>query len=319
MDKEKGQFCSVMIEQPVVEYSLDWSVIIVTFQSKNVIRKALEALFAQKGTKLEIFVVDNNSTDGTQDILKGYSREIIFISNPTNRGFSQAANMPLDRAKGRFVLFLNPDVIIKNPYFLKKIAHLFDEEQQVGAIGPALFYPDGTLQPSMSLTYPNQKWAKGSIPKFPGKIAALLGACLAVRKEILDRLRGFDEEFFLYGEDQDLCLRIRKLGFSLAYYPQIQAYHIGGHSSETLSSELLWERKLKAEYIFYHKHYSKQAIDRIAFVQLLKSHWELFLLSFVGKAILSPSLVLERKSKYEAIRSQALSHFFPKQQNKTRP
>ncbi|QSR88261.1 glycosyltransferase family 2 protein [Methylacidiphilum caldifontis] len=305
-----------MTEKTIINNLIDWSIIIVSFQSKKVIKNSLEALFSQKGTQIEIFVVDNNSTDGTQDILQEFSDRITVICNPINVGFSRAANLPLDRAKGRFVLFLNPDVMIKNPYFLKKMAHLFEEEKKVGAIGPSLYYPDGKIQPSMSLTYPNQKWAMSSLPVYPGKIAALLGACLAIRKEILEELGGFDEDFFLYGEDQDLCLRIRKLGFSLAYCPQIQAFHIGGHSTENISAQLLWERKLQAEYIFYNKHYSKRAIDRIALIQLIKSHWELFLLSSLGSAILTPSKLNEKKCKYKAIRSQALAHLFSKQQEK---
>ncbi|TFE66066.1 glycosyl transferase [Methylacidiphilum sp. Yel] len=299
-----------MMANRKIEEPIDWSVIIVTFQSQKVIKNCLESLFYQRGVRSEIFVVDNNSTDGTKEILEAFSTKIFFIENPSNEGFAKAANKALSRAKGRFVLFLNPDVVIKNPYFLEKIAALFDEIKTVGAIGPSLYYPDGQIQPTTSLQYPNQKWTLGSIPKYPGNIAALLGACLAIRKEILDQIGGFDEDYFLYGEDQDICLRIRKLGFSLAYSPQIQAYHIGGHSSENLSYKLLWERKLQAEYIFYKKHYPQQAIDLIAFSQLIKSNWQLFLLFFFGSSLLPKSRLHEKICKYKAIRSQAFAHLF---------
>ena len=145
-----------------------------------------------------------------------------------------------------------------------------EANHHVGLAGAKILNPDGSLQPSVSYRYPGEKYAKNEAAALAGNIACVMGAFMIARKSLIDELHGFDEDFFLYGEDQDLCWRIREKGLAIGYIKNARVVHWGGRSEISTPPAALFEKKLKAEYLFYEKHYISETINRIKKAQKLK-------------------------------------------------
>ncbi len=111
-----------------------------------------------------------------------------------------------------------------------------EANQQIGLAGAKILNPNGSLQPSVSYKYPGEKFATDEIAGLQGDIACVLGAFMIARKELIREIGGFDEDFFLYGEDQDLCWRIRKTGFNIGYIEDAKVFHLGGQSEKETAS-----------------------------------------------------------------------------------
>jgi GT2 family glycosyltransferase len=157
-----------------------------------------------------------------------------------------------------------------------------DANRQIGLAGAKILNPDGTLQESVSYRYPGEKFTSGETAGLKGNIACVLGAFMIARKPLLDELHGFDEDFFLYGEDQDLAWRIREKGFSIGYIENAEVFHWGGQSETGTPHATLFEKKLRAEYLFYTKHYEHQTIARIKRSQRRKARYRLLSLKLTA-------------------------------------
>jgi len=288
-----------------VRESIEVSAILVTYNSRPVLDGCLRSLQAQEGIRLEILVVDNASGDGTADWIAGKFPEIRLWRNPENVGFARACNQGMREARGEILLFANPDLRFPDPDAVARLAASLRADRSLGAVGPALYEEGGSRQPSTARAYPNERWTRGELGTLPGELAALLGACLALRSSTASRVGGFDEDFFLYGEDQDLCLRLRRLGLRLACLSEVRAFHIGRHSEEGTNPRAYWQKKLAGEYLFYRKHYSARALRWIRISQWVKSSWELFLLGLAWPIAGRTSAWKERWGKYGAIRAAA--------------
>ena len=253
-----------------------FSIVIVSYNTAALTLACLESLIAANGTK-EIHVVDNASTDGSPSLIKESFPDVYLAANRTNRGFAAANNQALPYCTGRYIVFLNPDTSVKKDS-LEKAAEYLDKNEQVGLAGAKILNPDGTLQESVSYRYPGEKYSSGETKNLAGNIACVLGACMIARKELIDSLHGFDEDFFLYGEDQDLAWRIREKGFSIGYIEEAEVFHWGGQSeTQTLPAEL-FAKKLRAEYLFYAKHYLPSTIGKIKKAQRRKAIYRLITL-----------------------------------------
>ncbi len=285
--------------------SIEVSAILVTYNSRPVLDGCLRSLQAQEGIGLEILIVDNASEDGTADWLAERFPEIRLWRNRENVGFGRACNQGMREARGEVLLFVNPDLRFPEPDAVARLAGALRADPSLGAVGPALYEEDGLRQPSTARSYPNERWTKGELGPLPGELAALLGACLALRAETAKSVGGFDEDFFLYGEDQDLCLRLRRKGLRLACLSEVRALHIGRHSEEGTSPREYWRKKLQGEYLFYRKHYAAHSLRRIRISQWVKSSWELFLLALCWPMAGRASAWKERWGKYAAIRAAA--------------
>ncbi len=281
------------------------SAILVTYNSRSVLEGCLRSLQAQEGIRMEILVVDNASEDGTADWIGGSFPEIGLRRNPHNVGFGKACNQGMREARGEVLLFVNPDLRFPEPNAVARLVAALRADRSLGAVGPALYAEGGARQPSTAREYPNQRWTRGELGVLPGDLAALLGACLALRAETAAEIGGFDEDFFLYGEDQDLCLRVRRLGLRLSCLSEVRAFHIGRHSEEGTSPREYWRKKLAGEYLFYRKHYSACSLRWIRIAQWVKSSWELFLLGLSWPLAGRQSVWKERWGKYGAIREAA--------------
>jgi len=232
-------------------------------------------LLATKNCTAEIFVVDNNSTDGSKQFLEPLFKEVHFIWLPKNIGFAKANNIALAKTSGDYILFLNPDTIVAEDSFEKTIAFL-QNNATIGALGVKMIDGSGQFlkeskrafpSPSISLfkilglanLFPKSKlFAKYHMGHLSvnenNEVDVLAGAFMLVPKVVLNVVGSFDEAFFMYGEDVDLSYRIQKAGYKNYYFAKTTILHFKGES--TKKGSLNYVRLFyKAMNLFVHKHY----------------------------------------------------------------
>lgn len=256
---------------------MDLSIIIVSYNTADLTLACLASLQTTDDLAKEIFVVDNFSQDNSVALIRKRFPQVKVIANQLNMGFGKANNQALPHCRGRYIIFLNPDTAIVKDTLQKAVLYM-DKNPSIGLAGAKILNPDGSLQPSVSYKYPGEKFAGSELEGLAGNIACVMGAFMISRKPLLDELHGFDEDFFLYGEDQDLAWRIREKGFSIGYIEEAEVFHRGGQSEVQTPPAALFEKKLKAEYLFYAKHYQPQTISRIKRSQKRKAMYRLITL-----------------------------------------
>ncbi len=171
----------------------------------------------------------------------------------------------------------------------------------IGLAGSRLLSPDEKLQESFSRFYPGQRYTTTELTGLKGSIAWVLGASMMAQADVLRKVGGFDEKFFLYGEEQDLCLRIRKAGYEIGYCPDAVVIHLGGHSERTSTPPELWTKKIRAEYQFYGKHYLRPNVERIRRRELIKAAWRIATLNLSLPFMKNKMRAKEKLAKYHAI------------------
>lgn len=286
------------------ERDKDISVVIVSYNTADLIGACLESAQAGHGVSTEIFVVDNASSDGGAETVRKGFPSVHLVENAENRGFGAANNQVLRFCRGRYLVLLNPDTVVP-PDAFREMAVYMDLHPRIGLAGPRIVNPDGTRQDSVSYRYPGQKHVSGELSGLAGSIACVMGACQIVRPDLMERLGGFDEDFFLYGEDQDLCLRIRKLGYEIGHIESVSIVHYGGKSERGFAPREVWEKKVRAEYLFYDKHYSPRTVRKIVRSHLLKAGWRLAVLGLTLPFAADRDAAAGKIGKYRAIREVA--------------
>ncbi len=255
------------------------SVIIVNYNVKYFIEVCLHSVFrAAEGIDAEVIVVDNNSKDDSCDMIRAKYPQVRLIENKENLGFSRANNQGVAIAQGEYILFLNPDTVMPED-FLQKMVDYMDTHPDAGSIGPRLidgrgqYAPDGKKSfPSLSVaifkttginkifknsTYFNKYYAVHVQENETAEVDILSGCCMMVRRSVIDKVDGaFDEAYFMYCEDFDLCYRIQKAGYKNIYYPEVTLIHYKGESTRkaTISHVRIFNDALS---VFVRKHYSK--------------------------------------------------------------
>lgn len=229
------------------------SIIIVNWNSKFFLRQCLVSLYAHcPSIPFEIIVVDGGSFDGCGEMLTNEFPAVIFIQCQTNVGFAKANNLGVSRAKGRYLLFLNPDTELLED----SICTLLEEIESLpraGAVGCKLLNSDGSLQTNCVQAFPtvfNQVvnseflhrrfpswkiWGMRALfanPPQPAVVEVIVGACLLVKRETFDAIGGFAEQYFMYGEDADFCFKLKQAGYRVYYVPGTSLIHHGGSSSQ---------------------------------------------------------------------------------------
>lgn len=278
----------------------DLSIIVVSYNTADLIGNCLKSVFATTNITKEVFVVDNASTDGSVTLIKKNFPAVHLIANMENRGFAAANNQVLPECKGQYIFFLNPDTEVMSDTFNEAISFM-DANPHVGLAGTKIINPDRTLQWSISYKYPGQKYTANELSNLPGKIACVLGASIIVRSELIKKTGGFDEDFFLYGEDQDLCLKIRRLGYEIGYIDSATVVHLGGQSEKDSLSSEVWKKKIHAEYIFYRKHYLPKTIKRISRAHIIKAWWRIITLKLFLPFAKDKTKTKEKLGKYQTI------------------
>ncbi len=283
---------------------MDLSVVIVSYNTADLIGSCLSSLEASRNVSMEIFVVDNASQDDSADIIRDRFPRVKLAVNKENKGFAAANNKVLNQCRGHFILFLNPDTTVMADT-LEKALDFMRNNTHIGLAGAKILNPDGTLQESISFRYPGEKYTRGDLPRIKGDIACVLGAAMLARREIIEAIGGFDEDFFLYGEDEDICLRIRKNGWMIGYIEEAVVIHLGGQSErQTLSAEK-WRKKVRAEYLFYAKHYRPETVKRIIRADRLKARWRLITLGLALPFMKDRTKANEKMGRYRVILEEA--------------
>jgi len=282
-------------------FRIDLSVIIVSYNTADFLGRCLNSVASQSSVTSEVIVVDNCSQDGSPDFLRKTFPWVDLIANDRNHGFSKANNQALKICKGRYVYYLNPDTEVL-PNAFRQMVDFMDSHPDVGLAGTRLVYPDGSLQPSVENRYPGQRYTKNELKGLKGDIAWVLGASMIARQPLIRTLEGFDEHFFLYGEDLDLCLRIRKAGWLIGHIPEAVVIHWEGQSERGNLPVDVWEKKIKAEFDFYRKHYSSKAVRAIERSNLLQAYWRIFTLSLMLPFLKNREKALGKLDKYKLIK-----------------
>ena len=262
----------------------DLSIIIVNWNSTAYLLKCLESIYAQTHeTAFEIIVVDNASPDGNIGIVKQQYPDVVLIESPVNLGFAGANNLGFRASRGEYVVFLNPDTVLRNAAFdlmLRQVCSL----PSVGAAGCTLLNEDQSLQTAAIQTFPtivNQlldldvlrnRFPACSLwniaPLFaggtePSRVEVISGACVLFRRDVFAEIGQFSEEYFMYAEDLDLCYKAAQGGFTNYYIPQGQIIHYGGKSSVRRRAVVMkWRSILR--YVAKHRGYSYQLVFRAA-------------------------------------------------------
>ncbi|MEO8231388.1 MAG: glycosyltransferase family 2 protein [Ignavibacteriota bacterium] len=250
------------------------SIIIVNYNGFNLLKKCLSTLYQfSSGLSFEVILIDNNSTEGDiKDAIKEFEN-LILIKNETNLGFSRANNIGLKIAKGKYVLFLNNDVFFTENTLIK-IFDFAEQHDENAFIGCKLLNTDNSWQPSFA-KFPsalnlftsnfflykffpssprfNKYYLQKSDVKFPINVDYILGAFLFGQKDVLLELNGFDERFFFYAEDIDLCYRLNLIGGETIFYPHTSVIHVGGASVKS-NQWFKFKNKAVSELQFFQKH-----------------------------------------------------------------
>lgn len=260
--------------------STDVSFVIVSYNTADLIGDCLQSVQRVKDSATEPIVIDNASGDSSADLIRNLFPDVQLIVNATNRGFAAANNQAIPMCTGRYIFFLNPDARLQSPN-LRPIISFMDENPRIALAGTRIVNLDGSDQESVSFHYPGQRHTCGELADLQGPIACVLGAGMIVRSDLLRSIDGFDEEFFLYGEDQDLCLRLRKLGYEIGYCDLLTVAHLGGQSERQSEYHEILRKKAASEYLFYKKHYEPRTITRIARGNLIQAGWRIFTIKLI--------------------------------------
>jgi GT2 family glycosyltransferase len=281
------------------------AVCIINYNTRDLLRECLRSVLMQNAD--EIIVVDNASTDGSAEMMKAQFPSIPLIALGKNVGFGAASNLGTKNCRSEHILLLNADVQM-NPGSLQALHRYLETHPHVSMIGPRVLNPDGTRQTSC-FYYPTPPhvflYISGFyklIPHLPNfkkrtlqKAASekstavpwILGAALAFRRETFETVGGFDESFFLYFEEVDLCYRLFLQGKQIHFVPEAEVVHVGG-ASTTQKRAWSYIQFFRSLATFYHKHYSRLLLLELIFVvktvAFFKLAHDLILLQFIGDA-----------------------------------
>ena len=265
---------------------MDLSVVIVNYQTFDLTRDTINSILKYSYPfSYEIIMVDNASKDNSLDKLKNYFKDSVkFISSKQNNGFAAGNNQGLKLASGKYVLLLNSDTIVWENT-LEDIYNFMENNREVGACGCRVLLANGDLDKACKRSFPNIKnsfYRLFHIPTNSSKndynldlpdneiyeIECLAGAFMFIRQKCLDSVGLLDETFFMYGEDIDLCYRIKQDDWKIMYYGNASITHFKGASSKKQKSKLIYEF-YRAMYIYYKKHLSHNTSFIVNFVVYL--------------------------------------------------
>ena len=257
------------------------SIIIVNYNSGELLSKSLESIFnSGYDSDIEVIVVDNNSSDNSAGKARVIFPQVAFIQNDRNLGFAKANNLGIKKSKGRSVLLLNPDTVIMQDA-LQKMVEFMNSSPDIGIIGAKLLNPNGSIQLScrsfpswinaihnryspVTRLFPKNKYAARYLHTDwthdePRQVDWLSGACLMIKREVLEQIGLFDEDFFMYCEDIDICYRSKQAGWKNFYYPHAKVIHYIGRGKKKVSIKSIIFHHISM-YKFFRKHYCKNRI-----------------------------------------------------------
>ena len=268
---------------------MDLSVIILNWNTRGLLEKCLKSIVCPPSQiRLQVLVVDNASEDGSREMVQSLFPQVGLIVNSTNVGFGAGNNAALPMAEGRYVLFLNSDTVVREGA-LSAMVEFADAAPDIGIVGPKLLNGDGSLQYScrrypnlgagffrstpLGRLFPHNRFTNDYLMSdwdhaSPRDVDWVSGAALMIRRTLIDQIGCFDEAFYMYCEDVDLCWRANHAAFPapikgtenaarwrVAYYPAAIIYHFIGKSSDQAPTRMTYEFH-RSQYLFYKKHYA---------------------------------------------------------------
>lgn len=244
------------------------SIIIVTYNSAQFITACLDSVLAQTGVEYQLFIVDNASQDETVTILQSYLRDyptkIELVLNKKNLGFACANNLVLNQITSEYIFSFNPDAVLAQQDALVKLVAFMQAHPQCGLVSTKVVEQQTGKESQPLAQYAKSKWCSLDFSHLPGKWAWVIGASLFIRAAPFKQLAGFCSEFFIYGDDLDICLRMRQLGYTVEYYRDVVATHIGGGCENRATEYQKRVRKQHGLYTFLTLHYPIQDVMTIA-------------------------------------------------------
>ena len=270
------------------------SVIILCWNDRKVVEDCLQSIYSKThSTRFEVIVSDNGSTDGSVEFIRGSYPQVHVIENGRNLRFAKANNVGIRASRGEYVLILNPDTIIHDGT-LDRMIGFAEEHPEVGAFGCRVLNADGSYQVSARpfasfkcewiaalylrwLGRVNGWFTSDGYPGWRGttqrQVDWVSGCFILVRGDVLKSIGGFDEQFFYYYEDMDLCRRIGQAGKPIVYVPDATITHLGGQSTKGRFSPLpfILDSQI-TRYLYYYKYYGRSGVRRarwITFVSVL--------------------------------------------------
>jgi N-acetylglucosaminyl-diphospho-decaprenol L-rhamnosyltransferase len=247
------------------------AVVTVSFNTREELRRCLRSLADHATLPLQVIVVDNGSADLSREMVRREFATVLLLESEENLGFARAANRGLREARAPYVLFLNSDAEVR-PGTIETLVSLLDTRPEVGVVAPRTVGTEGTIQVSSgpALT-PLSEWGqrrlvrgvRGRVPAALARAERIHGeehepawvsaACLLARREALLAVGGFDEAFFLYEEDVDLCVRVRRAGWRILFTPAAEVLHHLGRSMAQAASRADLEYH-RSHILYYRKH-----------------------------------------------------------------
>lgn len=255
------------------------SVVIVNWKTPRLLARCLESVARDRGSyAFETWVVDNNSGDESVSMLESEFPTVKVIANSANLGFSRACNQAIRKAAGEHILLLNPDTVVVDSA-ITRLADYLEANPDCGSVGPRVLNPDGSLQLACRRAFPTPEAAffrftylSKLFPNHPvisrynltftdpnavQPVDALSGACMLVRRSVIDEIGLLDEDMFMYCEEIDWCWRIKQAGHSVVYNPEPVIYHIHGASSRfrPIGATVNLHKGME---LFYRKHLAQK-------------------------------------------------------------
>lgn len=275
--------------------STDLSVIILNWNTCDLLRESLKSMLRRPENEretiaLQIIVVDNASEDKSREMVRDEFPDVELICRKVNSGFGAGNNGALSSATGRYVLFLNSDTVVLSKALSSLVAYA-DAHPDAGIVGPKLLNEDGSLQYScrsypnlgtgffrdtpLGRLFPKNRFTSSYLltefdHNSPLDVDWVSGAALMMRRSVIDEIGAFDEEYFMFCEDVDLCWRVNhtplpagiegsegRTTWRVSYFPDAQIYHLIGKSTDLAPTRMTYEFH-RSQYLFYKKHYAAE-------------------------------------------------------------
>jgi N-acetylglucosaminyl-diphospho-decaprenol L-rhamnosyltransferase len=278
--------------------SIDVSIVLVSWNTHDILLNCLASLHEAVGdVRADVWVVDNDSHDGSIEAVRTQYPNVRIIANTQNIGFAAANNQAITASAGRYILLLNSDTIAC-PGAIERLVHFADTHPVTGVVGSMLLDPDGSFQASfadfpslfselLSVSGLGARLLHRNYPSYGSRLSQSIrrvdyipGACMLARRAAVEHVGLMDEQYFMYSEEVDWCLRMRRAGWETWYVPDARIVHFGGQSTRQQHHAMLFAL-YRSKVRFFRKHYGSLAATLLQtmLVVVLRYKWLIWILT----------------------------------------